>query len=122
MKPLILAALVGASAAGAALQPSHLVSFITDVYPLDVSKREALNLCMLRDANFNRLSEPQRDACYRHELAGPELSAARVTTGVAPNDVDLHQAVAWGTAPRDDIRVLEATQGFSPSLKDGPQQ
>ena len=120
MKPLLLAAMVSVSAVGAALEPGSLTSFINEIYPLDVAKRQALNLCMLRDPNFNRLAPSAREACYGHELNEPRLAAARATTGVAPNDVELHQAAAWENAPRNDIRVIEASQGFSPSLSDGP--
>jgi hypothetical protein len=122
MKSLILAAMVGVSAAGAALQPSNLVSLVSEVYPFDASKRQALQLCMLRDPNFNRLDQSAREACYRHELVGPALAAARATTRVGPNAVDLLQAAAWETAPGNDIRVIEASQGFTPSLADGPQR
>ena len=120
MKSLLLVAMVGVSAAGATLQPSNFTNFLDEIYPVDVSKRQALNLCMLRDPNFNRLASSAREACYAHELDGPKLAAARATTGVAPNDVALHQAAAWEDAPRNDIRVIEASQGFNPSLADGP--
>jgi hypothetical protein len=120
MKPLLLAAMVSVSAVGAALEPGNLTSVINDIYPLDAAKRQALNLCMLRDPNFNRLASAAREVCYRHELDEPQLAAARATIGVAPNDVELHQAAAWENAPRNDIRVIEASQGFSPSLTDGP--
>lgn len=120
MKSLLLVAMVGASAAGAALQPSRLTNFLNEIYPLDGAKRQALDICMLRDPNFNRLARSAREACYEHELAAPRLAAARATLAVPPNDVALHQAAAWENAPRNDIRVIEASQGFNASLTDRP--
>jgi hypothetical protein len=123
MKSLILAAMVGVSAAGAALEPANVARLVSEIYPFDASKQQALQLCMLRDSNFNRLDPSAREACYRHELVGPAVAAARATTRVSPNAVDLQQAAAWEAAPGNDIRVIEASQGgFTPSLADGPQR
>jgi len=121
MKRFLLVAMVGISATGAVLAPDHLTNFIDSIYPFETSKKQALNLCMLRDPNFNRLNSLSREACYQHELAGPMLAAARATTRVAPNAVDLHHADAWESAPSNDIRVMEASQsGFTANLADGP--
>ena len=122
MKSLLLVAVVGTVAAVAVQVPGHLTNFIDGIYPRDASKSQALQLCMLRDMNFNRLNASAREACYRHELAGPMLVAARAATRVAPNAVDLHAADAWESAPSNDIRVMEASQGFTVNLADGPQR
>jgi len=47
-------------------------------------------------------------------------AAARATTGIAPNQIDIGQAAAWGGAPRNDVRVIEASQGFDPRVADNP--
>ncbi|MBV8776958.1 MAG: hypothetical protein JO258_07160 [Alphaproteobacteria bacterium] len=122
MKSVVLAAMVGVSAAGAALQPGNLLSLVESIYPLDQSKQLALQLCMLRDASFNRLAAAAREACYRHELTDPVVAAARATTRTPPNAIELRRADAWENAPGNDIRVIEASQGFTTSLADGPQR
>ena len=121
MKPVIFAALLSASAGGALLS-NNLKALISDAYPADASKREALKFCILENPNFNRLASAERDACYRRELANPIPMAARVTTGVAPNLMELQQAVAWKHAPSNDIRVIQASQAFTSSLVDGPRR
>jgi hypothetical protein len=120
MKSLIVSAMLGVSAVGASFDPADLVGFINDLYPANASQRQALQLCMLRDANFNRIDPAAREACYRHELTVPQTVAARATTRVAPNAVDLRLASAWQNAPGNDIRIIEAAQGFTASLADGP--
>jgi hypothetical protein len=122
MKPFLLGVVIGVGAAAVALQPKIATTFLDQIYPLDAAKRQALDLCMLEDPNFNRLAPSAREACYRHQLSVPVLAAARATTGVAPNQVDIGQAVAWGGAPRNDVRVIEASQGFDPRVADNPSR
>jgi hypothetical protein len=85
--------------------------FYQDIYPSDPAKREALNLCMLRDVGFNRLDRAARDQCYQHAFAAPTLAAASDRMDRAPNQVDFRQAAGWGAAPRNDLRVIQQTSG-----------
>lgn len=66
MKPLIIATLVGLTAAVAAAQLGPVNRLLNDIYPRDAARAEALKLCMLANSNFNRLDAAARDACYHH--------------------------------------------------------
>lgn len=66
MKPLIIATLVGLTAAVAVGQLRPVNRLLGDIYPRDAARAEALKLCMLANPNFNRLDGAAREACYRH--------------------------------------------------------
>lgn len=117
MKQLLIGAIIGGAVAGAALQPTIATNFLSEIYPADPAKRQELARCILENPDFNRLSQATRDACYRRELA-PTLMAARVTTTLPPNPVALQQAPAWAGAPANDIRVIQASQAFTPKVGD----
>jgi len=86
------------------------------VYPSDNAKRQALDLCILQDSQFNRLNSDEREACYNHAqlLGRVEMPIAQfVTRGTAPNFVDLQRAAGQGSAPRNDIRVMQTSNGLA---------
>lgn len=111
MKRLLIATAIGIAAGVVAVQSQPVADILHNVYPSDPNKQQALDLCMLADPNFNRLDSSTRDACYRHAGSAPMLAVAPATTVNAPNPVDLKQDAGRGTAPRNDVRVVQATQG-----------
>jgi len=112
MKRLLIATAIGIAAGVVAVQSHPVTDILHDVYPSDPAKRQALDLCMLGDPHFNRLDPSTREACYRHAASPPTLTVAPVTTVNAPNPVDLKQDAERGTVPRNDVRVVQATQGL----------
>ena len=70
MKRLIVATLVGLTAAAAASQFGPIRTLLDDIYPKDATRAQALRLCMLANPNFNRLDSAARDACYYHAVGG----------------------------------------------------
>jgi hypothetical protein len=66
MKRLIVATVVGLTAAAAASQFGPMHALLDDIYPKNAARAQALRLCMLADPNFNRLDSAARDACYYH--------------------------------------------------------
>jgi hypothetical protein len=111
MKRLLIATIIGITAGIVAVQARPVANILHDIYPSDPAKRQALDLCILGDPNFNRLDLSAREACYRHAASAPTLEIAPTTTVSAPNPVDLKQDAGRGAAPRNDIRVVQATQG-----------
>jgi hypothetical protein len=104
--PVLVAAVIVIAAGIAATQ------FLTDVYPKAATKREALNLCVLADPTFNRLDPAARDSRYQHAFSAPALPGTlALTASIPPNEVDLKQAPSQTGAPRNDIRVLQRSNG-----------
>jgi len=112
LRRLILTVAIVGGGGFAAMNPGVVRAFYEDIYPSDPAKREALELCFVRDHKFNRLDPDQRDACYRTML----VSRGEVTVqspGVQPtaNSIDLQRAAGMGSVPRNDIRRTEETRG-----------
>jgi hypothetical protein len=81
-------------------------------YPADLIEREALTRCGQMGAKFSRFSQNDRETCYHAILpAHARASTAVVLTASAPNDVDLRQAAGLAGVPRNDIRVLQQSNG-----------
>jgi hypothetical protein len=110
MKVPLIAAIVAVAAGGTGLQPNSVIEFYNQVYPSDPAKRQALDLCILEDPNFNRLSAVARTSCYRHARGELTLAESLVWTGIAPNQLDLRQAADRGSVPRSDVRISQQTQ------------
>jgi hypothetical protein len=53
------------------MQPKAVSDFLGDIYPKDPARRQAIEMCVLADVNFNRLDTAVRDDCYRHAFASP---------------------------------------------------
>jgi hypothetical protein len=100
MKPLLVAIIIGIAAAGGAMQSPVVSGFVFDIYPQDPGRREALDLCIFADRNFNRLDPTARDACYRHAFATLASTEPPVRTSRSPSEVDLGQPVRVRTSPR----------------------
>jgi hypothetical protein len=83
VRRLLVATIIGIAAGVAAMQSKTVSGFFASIYPTDPAKREALDLCIFADPNFNRLDRAAREACYRHALG---QSAPRASS--APNQVD----------------------------------
>jgi hypothetical protein len=112
LRRLILTAAIVGGGGFAAMNPGAVKAFYEDIYPSDPAKREALELCFVRDHKFNRLDSDQRDACYRTMLASRgEVAAQSPDAQSAPNFVDLQRAAGRGSLPRNDIRRTEETRG-----------
>jgi hypothetical protein len=77
MKPLILAIVIGAVTGIAASQTTPISHIISDIFPKDAARRQALSLCILADPSFNRLDSAARDQCYRHALVAPAATDQR---------------------------------------------
>jgi hypothetical protein len=111
MKPLFVATIIGIAAAGAAMKSEAVSGFVADIYPKDSVRREALNLCALANPNFNRLDPAARDACYGHAFATLASTEPLVLTGRAPNQIDLGRAANLGNSSRNDVRVVQQSDG-----------
>jgi hypothetical protein len=111
---LLLAAIIGIVAGAAAVQRGAVSDFLADIYPTDSTKRQALDLCIFADPNFNRLDRAARDACYRRISTSP-MSPAYLTRAInAPNQIDLRQRASVANAPHNDIRNLQRSSGSTP--------
>jgi hypothetical protein len=73
-------------------------------YPADPVKREALEQCVRRDTNFNRLDTIDRDRCYA-------AVAARVAVDTAPVPSPAHPYNP-SHLPGNDIRRAEANDTY----------
>jgi hypothetical protein len=112
MKPLFVAAIIGmAAGAAVAMQSGTVSGFVADIYPTDSIRREALNLCALANPSFNRLDLAARDLCYQHAFPPPPSPQSLVAAGRAPNQVDLGQAASMGSSPRNDVRLVQQSDG-----------
>jgi hypothetical protein len=111
MKRLIIATLVGLTAAVAAAQFGPVNRLLGDIYPRDAARAEALKLCMLANPNFNRLDSAARDACYYHAFGRQaSLPSPSPTEFETPNQIDLGKsAAADGRVPAGDIRLAQRT-------------
>jgi hypothetical protein len=103
-------AVIVAAGGFAALNPGVVRAFYQDIYPSDPAKRQALELCFLRDHMFNRLEASARERCY-HQMLQPlgEISASETPPPTA-NLVDLQRAAGEGRMPRNDARRLEQNE------------
>lgn len=102
-KGILVAAMVVGGVA-ALLGPRAVYSFVTEVYPSDPAKRQALEMCFLQDSRFNRLDASERANCYSRAT----LVGITIDSGVhEANPVDLHQAAAAGSMPRNDVRRVD---------------
>jgi hypothetical protein len=113
MKPLLVATIIGIAAGTVAMQSPVVSGFVADIYPGDPARREALNLCAFADPNFNRLDRAARDACYQHALATLASTEQSMLTGHIPNQVDLAREAGRGSSPRNDVRILQQSDGFA---------
>jgi hypothetical protein len=111
MKPLLVATIIAIAAGVASTQSTVVLGFIAEIYPSDLAKREALYLCALANPNFNRLDPAARDTCYQHAFATPAAQGNQVLTASAPNEVDLRQAAGRTGAPRNDVRIVQQSNG-----------
>jgi hypothetical protein len=107
VKRLLVALVVAAAGGFVVMHPGAVKAFYEDIYPSDPAKRQALELCFMRDPNFNRLNPGQREACYRQ---------ARLPVGILanenqqPNPLDLERAASMGPVPHNDIRRQQDEQ------------
>jgi|SRR5579862_5633855 len=100
----ICAAAVVVAGVAVLVRPGAIYSLVTEVYPSDPGKREALELCFLQDQRFNRLDAGERANCYsRAMLAG----LAPSSDPPKANPIDLRRDAAVGNMPRDDVRRIE---------------
>lgn len=111
MRRLLVATVIGIAAGVAAMQLKTVSGFFASIYPTDPAKREALDLCILADPNFNRLDRSAREACYRHALGASVPPETSTRAGSAPNQVDLQHAVGQSGAPRNDVRIIQQSDG-----------
>ena len=74
MKLFIVAIAVGAAIGIVASQLDPVRDFVADIFPKDAAKRQALNLCILAEPNFNRLDAAARDRCYQHALVASGIA------------------------------------------------
>jgi hypothetical protein len=91
-------AVVAVAFAGAPLKLNNLIDLLSQVYPTDSAKRQALDVCVRLDPSFNRLDRAARESCFQRQGT--------------PNPVTLQNALAWEGASANDVRVMEATQQF----------
>jgi hypothetical protein len=114
LKFAVIAVIGGVCLGVAAEKQPMLKSLYQQVFPGVGAMRQALNLCFFEDHQFNRLVSAERKACYDHVLSPPaaDTSAGELSThGVTPNFVDLRRAAGRGSVPRNDIRVIQLTDG-----------
>jgi len=112
LRRLILTVAIVGGGSLAAMNPGVVRAFYEDIYPTDPAKRQALELCFVRDHKFNRLDADQREACYRTMLVSHGEIAAQSPDRQPPmNSVDLQRAAGMGSVPRNDIRRSEETRG-----------
>jgi len=112
LRRLALTVVIVGGGGFAAINPGVVRAFYEDIYPSDPAKREALELCFVRDHKFNRLDSDQRDACYRTMLVSRgEIPAQSPGVPPAVNSVDLQHAAGMGSMPRNDVRRAEETRG-----------
>jgi hypothetical protein len=105
MKPLIIAACVGLTAAVAAAQFGPANRLLDDIYPRDATKAAALRLCILANPEFNRLDKAARDACYHHAFGDSSAPSADLKPA---SQIDLKQSAAMGNhIARNDIRLAQ---------------
>jgi hypothetical protein len=91
--------------------PQRTMDFLNEIYPSGFIKRQVLGLCIAYDLGCNRFSTMSREECYRSMPKGPTENAhARV--GLTANQLDLRRTADLHGAPRDDIRVIEATEAI----------
>ena len=105
-----MAAIVVAAGGFVAMNPGVVKAFYEDLYPSDLAKRQALDMCFMDDHKFNRLDAGERDLCYKRMLL--PLGEVSSAPGEQPNVnlIDLQRAAAQGNLPRNDIRRLEQNQ------------
>jgi hypothetical protein len=111
MKLILIATIVGITGCGLAMQSKTVLGFWANIYPTDPARREALNLCALADPNFNRVSAGARTACYQHTFEKPAPQVTAATAGIGANQVDLRRAASATSAPRNDIRLVQQSDG-----------
>jgi len=111
LRRLILTVAIVGGGGFAAMNPGVVRAFYEDIYPSDPAKRQALELCFVRDHKFNRLDSDQREACYRTMLVSRGEIAAQSPNSQPPmNSIDLQRAAGMGSVPRNDIRRSEETR------------
>jgi|HubBroStandDraft_6_1064221.scaffolds.fasta_scaffold832101_1 hypothetical protein len=113
MKRMLVVTLIGVAAGAAAMQSKTAWDFYQNIYPSDPAKRQALELCLLGDVNFNRLDPDARGKCYQHALAEPVPAAEAARTDRTPNQIDFRQYAGRGPTPRNDVRLVQQTSGQS---------
>ena len=70
---------------------AEVIDLYRAAYPADPIKREALEECVRRNPNFNRLDTIDRDGCYAH-ISDPWLSYAHSPSQVPVTDIRRQQA------------------------------
>jgi hypothetical protein len=109
LRSTLAAVVFGLGGAYIATHGEAIINLYEALYPNDPAKRQALDMCFLENHDFNRLDAAQRTACYQHARLSGAFTASIV--GVVPaNDIDLRQAAAAGTMPRNDVRRAEQTR------------
>ncbi|GEM_PF-1994241 len=100
----------------AVTHPTRVFALYEELYPADPARRQALEMCFMRDHKFNRLDTAERDACYKLQLAPPPPVA--IPAGLAPppsagaNFVDLWRAAGQGRLPANDVRAHERNDRY----------
>jgi hypothetical protein len=110
MKLAAIATVIGLGGVVSAA-PQRTIDLLNEIYPSDFIKRQVLNLCITYDLGFNRFSTMSREECYRTMPKGA-LENAHPRVGLAANQFDLRRAADLHGAPRNDIRVIEATEAI----------
>ena len=111
MKKLLVAVVIGIVAGCAIMQSKTVSGLYAEVYPSDAAKREALDLCIFANPQFNRFDLAARTACYKQQRGGAMASGTQVPTGSTTNQVDLRQAASQGSVPRNDVRLVQQSDG-----------